>query len=80
MDWLIRDQWDNQKIVHGGGGFLNKILFYFILFFLIYLFLAALGLHCCARAFARCGEWGLLFIAVHRLLIAVVSLVAEHGL
>ena len=27
-----------------------------------------------------CGKWGLLFIAVHRLLIAVVSLVGEHGL
>ncbi|XP_066878540.1 purine-rich element-binding protein gamma isoform X1 [Kogia breviceps] len=27
-----------------------------------------------------CGEWGLLFVAVHRLLIAVASLVAEHGL
>ena len=44
------------------------------------LFLAALGLHCCARAFPSCGEWGLLFVAVHRLLIAVASLVAAHGL
>ena len=25
-------------------------------------------------------EWGLLFVAVHGLLIAVASLVAEHGL
>ena len=46
----------------------------------IYLFLAALGLHCCAQAFSSCGERGLLFVAVHRLLIAVASLVAEHGL
>ena len=30
------------------------------------------------RAFSSCGE--LLFVAVHRLLIAVASLVAEHGL
>ena len=44
-----------------------KILF-------IYLFLAALGLHCCARAFSSSGEQGLLFIAVRRLLIAVASL------
>ena len=46
----------------------------------IYLFLAALGLHCCAWAFSSCGEWGLLFVAVHGLLIVVASLVVEHGL
>ena len=44
------------------------------------LFLAALGLRCCTRAFSSCGEWGLLFVAVHMLLIAVASLVAEYGL
>ena len=38
-----------------------------------YLFLAALGLHCCARTFSSCGEWGLLFVAVRRLLVAVAS-------
>ena len=42
--------------------------------------MAALGLRCCERAFSSCGEWGLLFVAVHGLLIAVASLVAEHGL
>ena len=46
----------------------------------IYLFLAALGFCCCAWSFSSCGEWGLLFVAVRRLLIAVGSLVAEHGL
>ena len=46
----------------------------------IYLFLAALGLHCCAWAFSSCGERGLLFVAVRGLLTAVASLVAEHGL
>ena len=46
----------------------------------IYLCLAALGLHCCARAFSSCGEQGLLFVAVRGLLIAVASLVAERGL
>ena len=29
----------------------------------IYLFLAALGLHCCAQAFSSCGKRGLLFVA-----------------
>ena len=42
--------------------------------------MAALGLRCYAQAFSSCGEQGLLFIAVRRLLIAVSSLVAEHGL
>ena len=46
----------------------------------IYLFLAALGLRCCMQAFSSCGEQGLLFIAVHGLLIVVASLVAERGL
>ena len=54
--------------------FFNK----FILF--IYLFMAVLGLHCCVWAFSSCSEQGLLFFAVCGLLIAVASLVAEHGL
>ena len=49
----------------------------FVCFF-IYLFLATLGLHCCARAFSSCSELGLLFVALRRLLIVVASLVAEH--
>ena len=55
---------------------------YFLYHFLnIYLFiLAALGLRCCARAFSSCGDQGLLFVAVRGLLIAVASLVEEHGL
>ena len=55
-------------------------LFLKILNVFIYLFLAALGPRCCVWAFSSCGERGLLFIVLHRLLIAVASLVAEHGL
>ena len=51
-----------------------------LLFIFIYLFLAALGLRCCARAFSSCGKLGLLFVVVCGLLIGVASLVAEHGL
>ena len=56
--------------------------FFFSFFFLrtFNLFLAALGLRCCARAFISCGERGLLFVAERGLLIVVASLVAEHGL
>ena len=43
----------------------------------IYLFLAVLGLRLCAWAFSSCGEWGLLFVAVLRLLVVVASLIAD---
>ena len=54
---------------------MHLLLFFFLinLFTYFYLFLAALGLGCCARAFSSCGEPGLLFVAAHRLLIAVAS-------
>ena len=49
-------------------------------FFLICLFMAALGLHCRTHAFSSCDEQGLLFVMVRGLLIAVASLIAEHRL
>ena len=58
----------------------------FFFFFLIYLFIfgcirsSLLGLSCCMQAFSTWGERGLLFVAVHGLLIVVASLVAEYGL
>ena len=51
-----------------------------VFFFLYFLFLAVLGLHCCTQAFPSCCERGLLLVAVRGLLLAVASLVAEHGL
>ena len=45
----------------------SSVLFCFIILYFIYLFLAALGLRCCARAFSSCGERGLLFVAVREL-------------
>ena len=59
---------------------LGSFSFSFILKKKFIYFLAVLGLRCCTRAFSSCGEQGLLFIEVHRLLIAVPSLVVEHGL
>ena len=59
----------------------QPILFFFFFFFnFIYLFLAVLGLHCCARAFSCCGERGPLFIAVHGPLTVAASFVADHRL
>ena len=64
--------------------FFPSLCFVFIYFppafFCFLFFLAVLSLRCCAQAFSSCGEWGLLFVVVRRLLIAVASLVAEHGL
>ena len=57
------------------------IVFIFIYLFLkLFIYLAALGLRCCARAFSSCSEQGLLFVAVCRFLIVVASLVVEHRL
>ena len=49
-------------------------LIFKVYFWLCWVFIAACGL------FSSCGERGLLFVAVRGLLIAVASLVAEHGL
>ena len=67
---------------NAGQGKMSSIYFtiFFKFIYLINLFLAALGLYCCTLAFLSCGERELLFIAVHGLLIAVASLVAERGL
>ena len=61
--------------------FLKNYLLYFYFFKnFIYLFMAVLGLHFCARAFSSCGKWGPLFIAVRGPLTIAASLVAEHRL
>ena len=50
--------------------FFNKFIYLFIYFIFGSSLLSA----------GSCGERGLLFVAVHGLLMAVASLVAEHGL
>ena len=60
--------------------FFSSFFLFFSVFSFFHLFLAALGLHCCVWAFSSCSKQGLLFVAVHRLLIAVSSLVVEHRL
>ena len=84
-------QADSQPLSHQGSPnifnlsvynvyFLRAQISFLFIYLFIYLFLAALGLHYCAQAFSSCGERGLLFVAVRRLLIAVASLVVEHRL
>ena len=57
-------------------------IFFFLIYylFIIFLFLAVLGLCFCARALSSCGEWGPLFIAVRGPLTIAASPVAEHRL
>ena len=58
-------------------------IFIIIFKFFIYLFLAALGLCCCPRAFSSCGKPGVggySLVAVGGLLTVVTSLPVEHGL
>ena len=43
----------------------------------VYFFLVVLGIPGCMHTFSSCSEWGLLFVVVYGLLIAVASLV-EH--
>ena len=55
-------------------------LFHFVTYLLFILFLAVLGLHCCAGFSLAAVSEGYSLAAVHRLLIAVAPLVAKHSL
>ena len=82
--------WNNTLKVHRMMTFLHsksllcmiwsEFFFNHSFFLKFILFLAELGLCCCVQAFSNCSKRGLLFVAVHRLLIVVASLVVEHGL
>ena len=61
----------------------HLFIFFFLInlfIYLLFLFLAVLGLHFCARAFSSCGEWGPLFIMVRGPLTVAASPLAEHRL
>ena len=60
--------------------FISLFFFFLIFFNLFYLFLAALGLRFCARAFSSCGKRGPLFITARVPLTIAASPVAEHRL
>ena len=51
-----------------------------LFFFLIILFLAVLGLHCCTGFSLVVARGGYSLMAMHGLLISVASLVAGHGI
>ena len=51
-----------------------------VFLFLYFFILGCAGSSLPRRLFSSCGEWGLLFVEVCGLLLAVPSLLAEHGL
>ena len=77
--WGITENWLKATVAslrpHTRTTISNKTkffsLFLNILHYLLYLFLAALELHCCTWAFSSCGERRLLFIVVWRFVMAV---------
>ncbi len=78
---LVSGVQQSDIVIHKHMSILFQILSHIGDFcFVLFCFMAALGLCCCAQAFSICGEWGLLLVAVRGLLIAVASLVAEHDL
>lgn len=48
--------------------------------FFIFIFVCVGSSFLLRRLFPIWGKWGLLFVLMHQLLIAVASLTAEHGL
>ena len=77
--WLTSLSMIISRSIHVAANDVISFFFYQFSLFL-FIFLAALGLCCCVPASSSCGERGLLFIAVCGLLIAVASLLVEHGL
>lgn len=56
----------------------KKLSLIFKIIFYLFVYPAVLGLHCCG--FSGCGKRGLFSVAVPRLLIAIASPIAQHGL
>ena len=60
--------------------FMFLFLNFVFIIYLLFLFLAVLGLRFCTRAFSSCGKWGPLFITARGPLTIAASLVAEQRL
>ena len=58
----------------------NFIFFFEFAFPFLFSYFCAHCVFITARLFSGCGEHGVLFIVVHRLLVVVASLFAEHML
>ena len=74
----IEDKTQPPSFLENGGKTSKEQIFYFSSF--IFLFLTVLGLRCCESFFLGGASRGYSPAVVHKLLTAVASLVAEHGL
>lgn len=54
--------------------------FFFIILFNYYYFFDCVGSRMLPGLFSSCGEWELVLVAVHGLLVGVASLAAENSL
>ena len=54
-----------------------SFFFFKICCLFVYFISGWVDLHCCPWDLSSCSEWGLLFVALHRLLIAVASFVVQ---
>ena len=68
------------KVQEGNVSFTLKKKIISTFNYYLFIYLAVLGLHFCARASSSCGKRGPLFIVVRRPLTIAASLVAEHRL
>ena len=66
VSWKELENPNNARPLQHGSESLKKLkmwnLLFYLFIYLLNLFLAALGLHCCAWAFSSCGERGLLLL------------------
>ena len=77
---VLNSQWWNQKNRYRKGSVWG-VLFCFLFIYLIYFIFGCIGSSLLSAGFlSSCSERGLLFVVVPGLLIAVASLVVEHGL
>ena len=74
----MEDKTQPPSFLENGGKTSKEQIFYFFSF--IFLFLTVLGLCCCESFFLGGASRGYSLAVVHKLLTAVASLVAEHGL
>ena len=69
-----------KKMLRALGGLWAFFSFFLFFFINLFIYFRVRWVFVAARAFSSCRERGLLFVVVRGLLIAVASLVVEHGL
>ena len=69
-----------KKISNSTSVYFWVVGFFFKILCIFYLVIGiALCLHCCLQIFSNCGEWGILFLAVHGPLLRWLLLLQSTG-